>query len=578
MSLTGSLLIGQSALTASQIALQVSGNNIANAATPGYHRQVASMTTVPGRQLNTTTFVGRGVQVSGVNRAIDEALMTRLRNASSDSQSANIEQQTLAQVEALLNELSGSDLSSQLSEFFNAFSEMANTPGATVTRSTVVEQGASLSSFIREMRTQLSRQQEQVDTQIRFAVDRADTLLSQVAELNSAITDAELGGLAAEEGNLRDQRDAIVGELAQMMDMTVIERESGAVDILIGSTPVVYGSISRGLQTTMREVDGELQLRVATKENQEEVSIESGRIGGFLSQRDGTIGQTIQSLDDLAASLIFEVNRAHAQGTPGAGLRDTTGWLRVASADQSLALNDPANTTMAELPFAAENGSFRVVMTDASGNKFEQLIQVDLDGITGTGASGYGDDTTMEDIRDALNAIPNLNAQITGSGQLRVFTDSGYEVSFRDDTSGVLALFGVNTYFQGSDASDIAVRQELRNDPNLLVVGHESGTNENALAIASLRDRGLESLDGDSLTDLWLKSVDRVSVQSNSANSKAQALATVQQSLEAQQAAVSGVSLDEEAINLINFQQQYQGAARFISVVNELTQVLLSLV
>lgn len=578
MSLSGSLLIGQSALTASQIALQVAGNNIANASTPGYSRQIAHLSTLRGTQFNTNTFVGRGVQVAGVNRAIDEALVQRLRNARSDTQAAQTEQQALSQIESLLNELTGSDLSSQLSEFFNAFSEMANSPGASVTRSTVIEQGASLSSYIRELRSQLTRQQGQVDTQVRIATERADTLLAQVAELNLAVTDAELGGLAAEEGNLRDQRDAIISELADMMDITVLEQASGAVNILVGSTPVVFGDTSRGLTTIVRIVGGQPELRVATKLNQEEVNIESGRIGGLLSQRDGAIGQTIDSLDKLASALIFEVNRAHAQGRPGVELQDTTGWLRLPAADQSLALNDPNNGTLADLPYGPTNGSFRVVMTDQSGNRHEQLILVDLDGIDNTGASGFSDDMSMEDLRDALNAVPNLNAQITASGQLRIFTDTGYEVSFRDDTSGILATFGINTYFEGSDATDIRVRQQLRDDPNLLVVGHESGTNENALAIANLRDTAVASLSGDSLSGAWLKTVDRIAVQSNSANARAQALATVQQSLEAQQAAVSGVSLDEEAINLINYQQQYQGAARFISVVNELTQVLLNLV
>lgn len=578
MSLGGSLLIGQSALTASQIALQVAGNNIANASTPGFTRQVAHLSTVRGRQVNTGTFVGRGVQVAGVNRAIDEALVQRLRNARSDTAAAQTQQQALSQIESLLNELSGSDLSTQLSEFFNAFSEMANSPGSSVTRATVVEQGAALSSFVREMRSQLTRQQQQVDTQIRIATERADTLLSQVAELNLAVTDAELGGLSSEEGNLRDQRDAIISELAEMMDITVLEQDSGAVDILVGSTPVVFAGTSRGLQTIVRTVDGAPELRVATKLNQEEINIEGGRIGGFLAQRDGPIGQTIDSLDDLASALIFEVNRAHSQGRPGIGLRDATGWLRVPAADQVLALNDPNNETLADLPFGPSNGSFRVVITDQSGNRHEDIIQVDLDGIDNTGASGFSDDMTMTDLANALDAIANLNAEITPSGQLRVYTDTGYEVSFRDDTSGVLATFGINTYFQGADATDIAVRADLRDNPDMLVVGHEHGTNENALAIANLREAGVESLSGESLTGAWLKTVDRVSVQANSANARAEALATVQQSLEAQQAAVSGVSLDEEAINLINYQQQYQGAARFISVVNELTQVLLNLV
>ncbi|PKL33791.1 MAG: hypothetical protein CVV40_00380, partial [Planctomycetes bacterium HGW-Planctomycetes-2] len=274
----------------------------------------------------------------------------------------------------------------------------------------------------------------------------------------------------------------------------------------------------------------------------------------------------------------FEVNRLHGSGRPLAPITDTTGYLKVAASDRALAFNDPANTTLAGLPIGPRNGVFTVVVTDGSGNMVERTIEVDLDGIDATGGAGFGDDTSLDDLVTALNGVPNLNAQITSDGRLRVFTDSGFDVSFRDDSSGVLATLGVNAYFQGRDARDIAIAAPLAADPQRLTIGLTAGSNETALAIAGLRDRGLESLGGDTLNQRWLKSVERIAVRSVSAQTQARASSSVRESLEAQEASVSGVSLDEETLNMIAFQQQYSGAARFISVINELTDVLMGLV
>lgn len=576
MGLTSSLLIGRSALTASQLALQVTGNNIANVGTPGYHRQVVSFSATPGERVNDRTFVGRGVSIADIRRAVDPALQTRLRSSLSDEAASQVASSVLSQLESLMGELTGNDLSSELSAFFNAFSELANNPSASINRSAVVEQGASLASFVKRLRTDLAQQRDQVDREIRVGVERANTLLTEIASLNLSVVRAELG--SGTDGNLRDQRDALINELSGLMDITAVERESGAVDILVGSTPVVLGTASRGLETLTETVNGDVDLRVLVTESQETVKIDGGRIGGLLAQRDGAIQKTIDELDTLGANLIFEVNRLHSSGRPQKRITEAFGTLKIGVADQTLALNDPANAALADLRFGPKTGSFKVVITDQNGNRSEQVVEIDLDGIDALGAASTADDTTAADIVAALDAVPNLHAEFTPDGRVRVYTDAGFDVSFADDSSGALAVLGINTFFEGKDATDIGVRSELRTDPLGLTLGLNDGTNETALAIAALRDAPVDSLDGDSLSQRWLKTVERTAVQSRAANTQADAATTVRLSLEAQEAAVSGVSLDEEAINLINYQQQYSGAARFISVVNELTDVLLNLV
>ncbi|XHC26106.1 hypothetical protein ABWH91_01775 [Phycisphaerales bacterium ac7] len=150
----------------------------------------------------------------------------------------------LSSLEAMMNELTDADLSSQMGRFFNAWSELANNPGSSVTRAAVVEEGANLAGYINGLRSDLIQQRGQIEQQIAFNVDRANTLLTEIAGLNQAIVNAEQGN--AVEGNLRDQRGVLLDELAGMLDVTVIEQQSGAVDVLVDSFPIVLGSTARG--------------------------------------------------------------------------------------------------------------------------------------------------------------------------------------------------------------------------------------------------------------------------------------------------------------------------------------------
>lgn len=581
MSLSGSLQIGRSALSASQLALQVVGNNLANAATPGYSRQVARLTADGGGVDASTGYsLGRGVKVTSVRRQIDTALETRLQDAISREQGAGVDQRVLSQVESIMNELSGTDLSTELGRFFDAFSELANNPTASEVRSIAIEQGASLASFVRALRNDLRTSRDQIDSQLASSTARANDILSEIAGLNVEIATSELGQGSA--NDLRDRRDRLVGELSELLDVSTIESPSGGIDVYVGSTPVILANVSRGLEYYEDPSTGDVTVQVRVTATQEPLSVTSGSIGALLVQRDGAVNRTIDDLDALAANLIFEVNRLHANGRPGTPLTDTRGDLPVLAADQTRAFNDPANTSFSSLIVGPSNGSFRVIITDPTGAKTTTSIDVDLDGVNALGAPGYGNDTTLTSLTAAINAVPNLNAQILPGGQLRVYTDAGYDVSFADDTSGILATLGINAYFIGHDAVSIDVREDLRGNPGLLVAGADPSTgrasNAVALGVSQLRREGLAGLDGSSLTDSWRNTVERVGSESASAQVRAQAASLVRENLDAQRAGISGVSVDEESINLITYQRQYQGAARFISVVDEMLQTLLNLV
>lgn len=577
MSLTSSLLIGRTALTAAQVALQVTGNNIANASTPGYSRQRIDLDPIIGRRISNNAFVGNGVGVSSVRRVIDPALAQRLRASVSQEAAAGVEVRVAESVENITRELTGADLSSQLSAFFNNFSELANNPASGATRSTVIEQGASLASFVRDMRADLLQERGLIENELRISTLRADEILGEVARLNVAITNSEVG--SGEDGNLRDQRDLLLDELSSLIDITVIEQDSGSVDVLSGSTPLVQGSTNRGLEFEIRTIGGDTELRIRTKLEPETIVGNGGTLNTLIDQYNTGVTATIDDLNEIVSELIYRVNRLHSVGRPDAHATDVTGTLDVPLVDQTLAFNDPTNATFAGLPFEIENGQLTIRITGPDGTTQDTVIDIDLDNIDNTGAPGAGDDTTLQSLVGDINAnVANLSVTINPDGTLRFLADPGYDFSFTEDTSGVAAVLGINTFFEGEDASDIKVVTALQDDPSRLILGAAEGSNETALAIAALRDQPLERFDGTTFGTSWLETVERNAVKSSSARARFQALSSVRQSLQSQEQALTGVSLDEESINLITYQQQYNGAARFIATVDELTNLLLSLV
>lgn len=579
MSLTGSLAIGRSALSASQVAIQVTGNNFANVSTPGYSRQGISLVASPDQRFG-NGFIGRGVQIGGINRTIDSALQSRLWNGVSDEAFAGTAQQFLTGVESITNDLGPNSLSKELGRFFDAWSELSQSPNAEGVRALVVQQGRTIGGQLRALRSDLSQTRTQLDGQLSAAVNEANNLLNQIAAVNVNIVNSENGNPSA--NSLRDQRDQLVSQLSTLMDVSVVEQPSGAYDVLVGSTPVVLAGQSRGVRLETTVVNNTTRVAVQVTQDGTQLNVASGTIGGLLQQRTGVVDRTIEKLDNLASQLIFQVNRIHSTGSGSSPLTSVTGTLTMPTADTTRPLNDPANGTLAALPFRPVNGGFLVTVTNTQTGATETVrINVDLDGITSTGAPGTADDSSLASITASLDGIANLNATINPDGTLKIDAASGFTVSFGEDTSGALAVLGVNTYFTGRDATNIDVRAELQRTPGLLATGQvingSRNDNAGALAIAGLRTTPNAALGGDSLIGSWRSNVQQIGAESSAANSRAQSASLVRANLEAQRSAVSGVSIDEESINLLNYQRQYQGAARFISVVDELTQTLLSI-
>ncbi|MHC5113318.1 MAG: flagellar hook-associated protein FlgK [Planctomycetota bacterium] len=565
MSLNGALQVGRSALVASQAALQVAGNNMANAATEGFHRRSIRLSPVRGEYVANGAYIGRGVQLVSVQRQVDTALQSRYRDALGEEHSMMMDSRILTAIETLQNELTDNDLSTLLSQFFNNFSEAANNPSDNAIRAVVIQQGANVANRIADMNDDYNVVLQQIDRQIATTVDTVNDLLDQVNELNGDIALAEPGN-AGEASSLRDQRDQLINEISKHMEVTVIEHGSGSADILVNSIPVVLAGRSRGLVVDTKTVNGALEVSLRVREDGTDLTVNSGTLGGLLRQRDSqAVKPMIDSLNTFAQELIFQVNRLHSQGQGAHGFEAMTSTYPVSDPTANL------NSADASLPFRVENGSFRLHVTHQdTGQRTSYQINVD------------GDSMTMNDLINEINVVvgvPNVTAGLDVENKLTLTAAAGYEMSFSEDSSGALAAIGLNTFFDGESSSTITVNEALLNDPTLLALAanHVPGSNDTALAIADLQDDAVSGLGNVSMREYWQNQVNQLAVKASAATAAVESSGLVRESLYGQLQAVSGVSLDEEAINLLTYQRQFQAAARFISVVDETLQILINL-
>ncbi|MEM9883385.1 MAG: flagellar hook-associated protein FlgK [Planctomycetota bacterium] len=570
MGLTSSLQLGRSGLLASQTAIETTGNNLANLATPGYKVQRVELSAVGDRRVATNQYLGQGVQIDAITRQVDEAVEARLRSSIADQAAAGATADQVSRIEAVQNELTGRDLTTRLGEYFNAWSQLTTNPQDPSLRTLVTSEATSLASFINDLRSGYSDIRAESTTALEEAVNSAESLLERIESVNGAINVQEGGGVG-ESSALRDQRDQLLAELAQFLDVSVVEQNNGSVDVFVGSLPVILNGQSRGLELRERTVNGEVITEVVIADDGSALDVSSGELGARIEFINNDLGTAVDDLDAITGRLIYETNRVHSQGQGTSLIRSVAATNAVT--DPTAVLSD---LELTELPLAASNGSFEIsVVSQATGQATTTVIDVDLDGIN------PATDTTLSDLTAALDAVAGVSASVSSTGQLVIASDSANSrLSFSNDTSGVLAALGINSLFTGSTAFDIGVNQAVMSDPTLLAAGQErlAGDNRNALALAALRDEPLTELNGLSVTRAWSRQVEEVGTRLAQARDDREAALVVRENLEQRQAAISGVNADEETINLLAYQRAYQASARFINVVDELTQTLLNLV
>lgn len=321
------------ALEAARAAQDVTGQNMANVATPGYHVQRANL--VAGPPLNVSPLageVGTGVDVASITSVRDTFLEQQRRTLLSSQNYWQTIQQGLQQIAGILNDPSSSGLQAVLNQFWNAWQTLANDPADPAARQDVVTRGQELvTTLVADLNT-LGQMQATLDTQVVQSVSQINALTAQIAQLNRSILVAE--GAGQQPNDLLDQRNRALADLSKLVSIHVVYAADNTVSVYIDSLPVVEGMQAYSLATAANS-SGLHQVVYAPTGQM--LSPTGGTLGAALVLRDGGPGspgmsaaQAIAALESFAASLQQAVNAQHEQGydlngNPGEAFFATTG-------------------------------------------------------------------------------------------------------------------------------------------------------------------------------------------------------------------------------------------------------------
>ena len=567
MALLGtSFQIGRSALAAYQAAISVAGQNIANVGNPNYTRQSGHLNSLPGGSVFGVR-PGAGVRLNALERHIDQAVEARLRLALGSRSGAEVTYQALSQTEALFNELTEQDLSTELSELFSTFATLQTSPTDNSARSLIISAADSVIRTLRRHRSGLLQQTEDLNQSAAALARNANEIATEIASLNKTIVVQEADGRTIASA-LRDRRDTLLRDLAELMDLQVREQANGSVNVYVGSDPLIEFDRSRGFEVETVLENGLEVATVRFADDHGTVILREGQLAATLQVRDVYLAEQLDRLDQLAGALIYEVNRIHSTGVGLTAYSAMTGNYAVDDPDATL------NSAAAGLPFPLQNGSFIVHVRDTgSGQVTTQQIEIDLDGIG-------NNDTTLNNLASMLNGVSGLTATVTGDNHLQLKADSGTEFWFSEDSCGALAALGLGAFFTGTNAANIDVVSAVRQDPRLIAASLTGQVHDgdNAGRLAGAGEASSALLNTLSLSDYHLASVGELATKAAGALTAYEAADAVYTSLHAQREAISGVSLDEEAINLAKYERAFQGATRFLSVLDELSYEVLALV
>jgi flagellar hook-associated protein 1 FlgK len=552
MANTGDMLsTAVSGLLAFQRNLSTIGHNISNVNTDGYSRQSVEMGTRTPIQ-SSNGFIGTGVDVNSVKRVYDQFVFDQVTVRNSSYNQLDTLQTMASGIDDLLaSEDAG--LSPVIQDFFNALQDVSNDPTSIPARQVLISQADSLANRFQSIDSRLTDMRDLVNNQLGSVTSEINGLASSIAELNASIV-LETGSASGQPPNdLLDKRDLLISQLSELVSVNTIDAPDGSVNVFVGNgQTLVLGSDANSLTTSRNEYDlSQLEVSFVSSSGSFPISnqLGGGKLGGLLEFRQQILDPAQDSVGRIAISLADTFNTQHQLG-------------------------DDINGNPGGLFFNSIVSSSPTVFSSSNNNPASGTVSVAIDDTNFIQASDYRldyDGANFSLTRLSDNSI--VDSGFTVADFPRTVATDGITLSL---AGGVAAgdSFLIRPVRNGGNDIDVALT-----DPSQFAAaasGSALGDNSNALSLIALQSQKVMNGGTENFQAAYAKLVANVGVKTNEAkvNAKAQS-ALLTRAVESQQA-ISGVNLDEEAANLLKFQQAYQAAAQVISVSNDVFQTLLS--
>ncbi|WP_250003384.1 flagellar hook-associated protein FlgK [Actinoplanes sp. M2I2] len=333
-------------LYAQRRGLDVTGQNIANANTEGYTKQRVRMASQTG-SLNpgvyaTTTQVGNGVTVAGVERGRNAYLEERGRTEHANSAYLATQKATYDQIESVLAEPSDTALQARLHDMWDGWNDVANNWQDPSTRSSLLEKSRTVAITLNDTRASLSSQFGANRNEMSAYVDQVNTLADNIAQMNNQVVVARAAGLETNE--LQDQRDVAVMRLSELVGATTEAKTNGSVNVYVGTSPLVSDFSTRKLELTgppnLDSWDANTQVALKWK-GTDTTANAGGTMGSMLDTMNTIIPGITRQLDDVAASLTTSVNNLVTTGYDVNGDPGTEFFTGTTARDIKVVIENP---------------------------------------------------------------------------------------------------------------------------------------------------------------------------------------------------------------------------------------------
>jgi len=623
---------GLSGLVAAQRGLEATSNNVANAGTDGYVRrrivQAEAITTGAGL----TADLGSGVRVTGVERLYDAFLGESLRGISSMEGRAQIMSDLAARLDGLIgNPDLGLDRSIQA--FFDQVELLGRDPTSAASRQALLAQGDSLSGRFQQLGTQLERFGDEVDRRLADVTGRINAIAKSLATINETLARGASGA-----NDLLDQRDALLGELSRLIDANVLKQADGTTTVMIGNgQPLVLGINSAELTLAQDEFDPtRLQINIDFGAESRPISrvVSGGELGGLLAFRSEALDPARRELGLLAATITNAFNEQHALGVDARGNLGGTFFSTLQPLVADSARNAGAATLTAtvadatalqardyELRFdgtawsLADAGTGQPLTMTGTGSVADPFL---FDGLALSVSAGAAtnDRFLVRPVTDAASrvalsiadagsiaaATPVRTSRLLGNasdatialGGISDVTNPALQqpVQLRFESAGTFRVYdGANNdlsgplaYTSGADINFNGWTVRVSGSPatgdrfDVLPTPPGSADNGNALELARVARRGYLAGGQVSADDLSTRLVATVGTAAQRHSQDLQVQGALREQAQLDFDAIGGVNLDEEAANLLRYQQAYQAASKIIAVADELFQTLIGII
>ncbi|MGE0623988.1 MAG: flagellar hook-associated protein FlgK [Pseudomonadales bacterium] len=615
-------------LRAFQSALATTSHNIANLNTEGYSRQRVNFGTMPAENVG-VGYIGRGVQPQGIVRVLDQFRVDQLRGNVTEQSRLEALNGLAGGIDSLLAN-ADSGLSQPLQDFFAALQTVADSPSSVPARQVLLSQANVLADRFGTLSERLDTQAGEVNARLGAAVDQVNALAASVAELNQAIVSAKAAAGGAPPNDLLDQRDVVLGQLAEQVAVSVVPQDDGSVSVFVGSgQALVLGPDASELALVQGDFPGtepQVALVTATGTTMSLPGIHGGEIGGLLDFRRELLVPSQNTLGQLAIAISQTLNARNRDGMDLDG--NLGGDLFSVGAPQvigaagntgagavSVQVTDPGGLTAADYVLSYDGGSYSLSRADTgaavtlsgTGTVADPLQAEGLSIVIGaapsagdrfllrpTAAAAGSLAVSLSDPRGVAAAAPivsSADSANTGSGaiggdEILDVTDPGLlspvTITFLDPSTYSINGAGSFAYTDGAPIELNGWRVSITGVPaagdTFTVTSNVGGVgdNRNAMALSDAFDGGIFSGGTVSVRERFESLVAEVATETRRSGINLTAQNAITERSLVDHLSVSGVNLDEEAANMLRYQQAYQAMAQMISVADVLFQTILS--